>query len=450
MAGIDDEGLTVAERVRAYGAAWRATANSTELADRPRAERAIASLYRAAGNEPPKVVWVESPAAGLVAAAFAATSRSWIRGRHTAGDMGRGYNQPWNALAEPLDVDLRWARRLAKRVERHLVEAGATSGQQASWDPMLYATRAFGFEGTSTILPVLRQVAADARVAPTSLDGARLDADVLARIGATVLGKSWNVLTRMIGDHLAIEMIAASTRTAAHALMDPPFASREAVQAMQPGQFDTQTPVLAAARDVFGERLWRYRTGRRPNEAGIDGRLDLARSAGPWWALDGLAIVSERPLVARTDDRGRLHGEHGPALAWSDGLEAWAWHGVRVDSRVVLEPEAITVKEIDAERNIERRRVLIERFGEERLIRDGGAELVDEDATGRLWRREMPSSWPRDEAVTMVEVHNSTPEPDGSRRTYFLRVPPETRSAREAVAWTFGLRGDQYRPAVES
>ena len=39
----------------------------------------------------------------------------------------------------------------------------------------------------------------------------------------------------------------------------------------------------------------------------------------------------------------------------------------------------------------------------------------------------------------MVEVVNSTPEPDGSRKTYFLRVPPTIGTAREAVAWTFGL-----------
>ena len=50
----------------------------------------------------------------------------------------------------------------------------------------------------------------------------------------------------------------------------------------------------------------------------------------------------------------------------------------------------------------------------------------------------------------MVEVRNSTPEPDGSVRTYFLRVPPTTRSARAAVAWTFGLNGAAYEPAVET
>jgi hypothetical protein len=36
------------------------------------------------------------------------------------------------------------------------------------------------------------------------------------------------------------------------------------------------------------------------------------------------------------------------------------------------------------------------------------------------------------------------------RRSYFLRVPPGIRSARRAVAWSFGLRSSQYVPMVES
>jgi hypothetical protein len=97
--------------------------------------------------------------------------------------------------------------------------------------------------------------------------------------------------------------------------------------------------------------------------------------------------------------------------------------------------------------------VLVERFGEERLVREGGATLVDEDATGRLWRRPLKRvSWrtPDNEPVVMVEVVNSTPELDGSRKTYFLRVPPTVKTAREAVAWTFGLGAVEYRPAMET
>jgi len=31
-------------------------------------------------------------------------------------------------------------------------------------------------------------------------------------------------------------------------------------------------------------------------------------------------------------------------------------------------------------------------------------------------------------------------------RTYWLRVPPDTGTAREGVAWTFGLSAEEYEP----
>jgi hypothetical protein len=50
----------------------------------------------------------------------------------------------------------------------------------------------------------------------------------------------------------------------------------------------------------------------------------------------------------------------------------------------------------------------------------------------------------------MVQVVNATPEPDGSARSYWLRVPPDMRTAREAVAWTFALGEGEYAPAVQT
>ena len=55
-----------------------------------------------------------------------------------------------------------------------------------------------------------------------------------------------------------------------------------------------------------------------------------------------------------------------------------------------------------------------------------------------------------DEPLVMVELLNSTAEPDGSCRTYMLRVPPTVMSAREAVAWTFDQPPERYEVAVES
>ena len=49
-----------------------------------------------------------------------------------------------------------------------------------------------------------------------------------------------------------------------------------------------------------------------------------------------------------------------------------------------------------------------------------------------------------------VEVVNSTPEPDGSFKTHFVRVPPECPTAREAVAWTFDMASEDYRPVMQT
>ncbi len=94
--------------------------------------------------------------------------------------------------------------------------------------------------------------------------------------------------------------------------------------------------------------------------------------------------------------------------------------------------------EIGDETNIERRRVMIERYGMEKYLKDSGAKPVSSDECGRLFRLRPRL---RDEPIQIVEVKNSTPEPDGSYKLYYLRVPPEIETAREAVAWTFSLTG---------
>ena len=271
-------------------------------------------------------------------------------------------------------------------------------------------------------------LASEALAAPYDPD--EIGRGALDDLAARLLGDGWTAIVGMTGIDLARELFVATIQRTASATLETFATSASARQAMQPGQFDIETPRLAAIRDVFGDPLWRQLDEREWREVGIDARLELARSAGPWWALDGLAIVSERPLGDPPRRPWPAPRRRRPALAWGDGTEVWAWHGVQVDRHVITEPGTITVDEIDGERNVERRRVLVERFGEERLVREGGGELVHEDETGRLWRRDMQDKqdwWHRDEPVVVVEVQNSTPEPDGSRKTYFLRVPPNIR-----------------------
>ena len=50
----------------------------------------------------------------------------------------------------------------------------------------------------------------------------------------------------------------------------------------------------------------------------------------------------------------------------------------------------------------------------------------------------------------MVKVINSTLESDGKVKEYFLRVPKDMQSAKEAVAWTFNMKPEDYLPMVET
>jgi len=158
--------------------------------------------------------------------------------------------------------------------------------------------------------------------------------------------------------------------------------------------------------------------------------------------LDKVAFVSERPRVLKLDERGRLHSDSGPAIAFGDGYRIYSWHGTTVPANLIDNPAVMTVGLILYETNAEVRRVMIERFGVSKFIAAANAKKVHEDECGILYRLELRD----DEPLVMVKVLNTTPEPDGTRKEYFLRVPPSIQTAREAVAWTFDMSAAEYSP----
>ncbi|ALU97357.1 hypothetical protein WQO_30855 [Streptomyces globisporus C-1027] len=178
----------------------------------------------------------------------------------------------------------------------------------------------------------------------------------------------------------------------------------------------------------------------------LAGLAEVARNAGWWWPYEHAVVITERPDVLHRDEAGRLdHGE-GPALAYRDGFALHAWRGMPVPAAFLEELSSLTPERIRAEENAELRRVMLEYYGYDRYLTESGAEPVHRDETGILWRIALDG----DEDVVMVEVVNSTPEPDGTYRTYWLRVPPTTRTAKDGVAWTFGLEGAAYAPVRQT
>jgi hypothetical protein len=85
--------------------------------------------------------------------------------------------------------------------------------------------------------------------------------------------------------------------------------------------------------------------------------------------------------------------------------------------------------------------------------------MVQKDRFGELYQVIVPGDT---DPLTMVKVKNSTPEPDGSTKDYWLPVfhdlrpidrddaKPQELTAHAAVASTFGLYAHEYNPEIET
>ncbi len=178
-----------------------------------------------------------------------------------------------------------------------------------------------------------------------------------------------------------------------------------------------------------------------------DGLDEILRSCGGFIPFENVVIALERPCKITRDQRNRLHNGSGKSIEYPDGWGCYSLHGMSVKkSHIITHPEKITIEEINTEYNVEIRRVMIERYGIERFIHDSQAEVIHEDEFGALYRKNFRGH----DAMAMVKVINRTPEADGSFKSYFLDVPPHMRTARQAVAWTFGLPEREYAPEIET
>jgi hypothetical protein len=177
----------------------------------------------------------------------------------------------------------------------------------------------------------------------------------------------------------------------------------------------------------------------------LDVPLDLNEAAA-YLFFENVAFVYLKPVKAFFDDRWRLHNPTHAAIEFIDDTRLFVWKGIEVDESWITDPKKIKMRDIENQGNVELRRVMIEIYGLQNYLLHSGAKKVHEDEYGILYRRELPN----DEPLVVVCVHNSTPEPDGDRKKYFLRVPPNIRTARAAVAWTFGMKSGEYKPKKET
>jgi hypothetical protein len=404
--------LTDAQRaqIAEYVDRWTKIGLCTDPADRPRAEAAIGDMYLQAGLVPPQtIVWCGSPLSqGLTREIILnPTLMQSIGDRVEAGVM--------NSVADSVRASMRYS-------------VGAKMGYIMG-DSV--ADKVGGDVG--------RSVASNLSA---SVGACSLRDSIGTGIEDSVSDSVWD----SVGDRVADRLRVIGWRIGG----SYPTLLRVRVE-------DSVLDSVYGAHDaawLANCRYFRDVLGLAKETEKLSGQWELAESAG--WALPHRHIcwVSERHHILERDEHGRLHCLAGPALAYRDGFAIHAVHGVLVPADVIDDPGRIDVARIDRETNVEVRRVMIERYrhGEEvngpaAFILDAGGERLDHDERfGTLWRRNVPG----DEPIAMIEVVNATREPDGGFRRYWLRVPPEVRTAREAVAWTFSMTAQEYAPVKET
>ncbi|GLF98458.1 DUF6745 domain-containing protein [Streptomyces yaizuensis] len=342
---------------------WRTAAVATGPADRAAAEDGIRLAYRSAGlAEPERIVWADSPLAG-------------VRAVRALGDAGRSVRD--EVRTRP------WAQE-RRRLHDELGPAG--------WTALWGRTGAALWDTTRDLADRIREAVAE-RIAEEERPAGQAPAPAGEAAGDAATGVRLLLLDAVLGQHDAAWL---------------------------------------AAFDGRGDRL-----------AGL---ARVAGHAGWWWPYEKAAVVCERPAELHRDELGRLGSGVGPALAFSDGFALHAWRGMPVPADFPDRLASLTAERIRTEENAELRRVMLEFYGYDRYLDESGAQPVHRDEAGVLWRIALEG----DEDVAMVEVVNSTAEPDGTFRTYWLRVPPRTRTAKEGVAWTFGLDEADYEPLVQT
>jgi len=161
--------------------------------------------------------------------------------------------------------------------------------------------------------------------------------------------------------------------------------------------------------------------------------------------VSGCERLTELPEGIRVSSALDLSGTGITSLPASLS-DVWLyWRGVPIDRRIAFSPETITAQEILRERNVATRRVLLERMGLARFIAEAHGEQLDadEDRGGPRLLVRIPLDGEDDLVCVIVRCPSTGHQ-------YVLRVPPQMRSCREAIAWTAGVDADQYQPLVET
>ncbi|WP_414644155.1 DUF6745 domain-containing protein [Allocoleopsis sp.] len=164
----------------------------------------------------------------------------------------------------------------------------------------------------------------------------------------------------------------------------------------------------------------------------------LFSSCGWLFPFEKVCIVCDRPRILSFDNQERLHAEGSPAIQFADGWSVYAYHGVRLLEKYgKVHPNQWQAQWLLEEKNAELRRVLIQGIGYDRICQELQAIELDSGQEYTLIQI--------DSDVDLEPIYLLKMTCPSTGYIHALRVPPDMKSAREAIFWVnWGVDPEEF------
>ena len=366
-----------------YAEKWLAIGLSTARVEKECATEAIAEAYRAVNLTPPKVMLLQSPLAGALAA-----------------QMMRKYE---NHEAEVVaDAVLRY--RNHAKVASTILEINEIDGTLAHRLRAQLRVKIVGDVWPQIEREMVPYV--EKHIASTYRNHA-LDADLLT-------------------DHIKSAFIERYTE-------NPPMEAGDAHSWINNMMFGCHDAHWLAFYDFFGQE-----TDLEGPER-LNGLMHVAKTCGWVDAYELMALVQDRPCNMSFDTENRLHADGRMAIEYTDGFGVYVWKGVGIPGEWMTHAaESLTPEKALTWPNVEQRRCACEILTWKTIVDTLKPVVIDKDeyeAVGTLMEVDLPNSGKE----RFLEVTC------GTGRKFVLPVPPTMKTAIEANSWTYGVNEGDIR-----
>lgn len=230
--------------------------------------------------------------------------------------------------------------------------------------------------------------------------------------------------------------------------------AKEIMKKYNPTQEFTNSELFFSQSYAYSDSAWLVFYDFFKHETDVDvsdteGLIVLAQNSGWWIGMEGegdepsICIFQHRPktLAVRfprnPNDRAVLHNENGPAVSFrvKEGEEPWDVYkinDIEVDKSII--DRTFTAADIDKQNNAEIKRLMVERFGNgdlsgpARYIKESKMTPIASDDWGSIFRKDQG----QDEPIWVIKLINSTPEPDGTYKDYWMTFDPNAYNGMAA------------------